>query len=433
MKEIRENNLKKEKNTTKGITLIALVITIVVLIILAGVAINLTLSQNGIFNKAKQARDNYKKAEANEQAALNETADYIEGIGSDGGIKNPTKEKSEIEKNRESGTYMSKTTTLKDDDGNLIKIPQGFKVAEDSGKSVTEGIIIEDKDIKEGVGKNRGNQYVWIPVGNSIKKNDGTSVNITLGRYSFADGVNDKDVDETTVLTKGTPILKQSAENYTQEVLINSCYKELTTARTGTVNSSDRKKDTNTTALDLKGFIDSVRNNGGYYIARYEATYGTDGKANSKVSDNYIDANGTAPTTEGTLWNNIHQIGAAVASRNLYENVTTDLPNSYAWNTAITYIQAFSGNTKYSYQTSKNQSLSNTGKNTDEVCKINDMSSNAAEWITETSSYTNTTSARPATYTGGCFSSSDDNTGCRASLSSTIISKDIMFRTILYM
>ena len=39
----------------KGITLVALVITIVVLIILAGVAISLTLSDNGIFNKAKSA------------------------------------------------------------------------------------------------------------------------------------------------------------------------------------------------------------------------------------------------------------------------------------------------------------------------------------------------------------------------------------------
>ena len=50
----------------KGITLVALVITIVVLIILAGVAISLTLSDNGIFNKATTARDSYQHS-ANEE------------------------------------------------------------------------------------------------------------------------------------------------------------------------------------------------------------------------------------------------------------------------------------------------------------------------------------------------------------------------------
>ena len=58
-----KNIIKKQS----GITLIALVITIVVLIILAGVAINLTLSQNGIFNKATQAREKYSAAEAKER------------------------------------------------------------------------------------------------------------------------------------------------------------------------------------------------------------------------------------------------------------------------------------------------------------------------------------------------------------------------------
>ena len=51
----------------KGITLIALVITIVVLIILAGVAINLTLNNNGIFNKAKEGAQSYNQAEAKEK------------------------------------------------------------------------------------------------------------------------------------------------------------------------------------------------------------------------------------------------------------------------------------------------------------------------------------------------------------------------------
>lgn len=61
----------------KGITLVALVITIVVLIILAGVAISLTLSDNGIFKKATSGRDQYMQAANSEQAGLTNVEGYI--------------------------------------------------------------------------------------------------------------------------------------------------------------------------------------------------------------------------------------------------------------------------------------------------------------------------------------------------------------------
>lgn len=73
---------------------------------------------------------------------------------------------------------------------------------------------------------------MWIPVGNGIKKNDGTIVDITLGRYTFADGTNDKS-DNGITLTKGTPILQQSAEDYIREVPINTYYNELSISRIG--------------------------------------------------------------------------------------------------------------------------------------------------------------------------------------------------------
>ena len=54
-------------NRPNGITLIALVITIIVLIILAGVAINLTLGENGIFKRAETAKLKYEIAQAEEE------------------------------------------------------------------------------------------------------------------------------------------------------------------------------------------------------------------------------------------------------------------------------------------------------------------------------------------------------------------------------
>lgn len=67
----------------KGITLIALVITIIVLLILAGITINLTLGEHGILKMAKEAGKNYQNAAEYEQQAIadffNEAQNIING------------------------------------------------------------------------------------------------------------------------------------------------------------------------------------------------------------------------------------------------------------------------------------------------------------------------------------------------------------------
>ena len=395
--------------------------TIIVLIILAGISISLVIGNNGIMQKAVKGRTDYAGAAINEQLDLNKIEDYIE---------DNTSNKSKIEKLRDSGKYFESPTTIKDENENEIRVPKGFKIAADSGLNVTEGIVIEDNDIIEGIGNGRGNQYVWVPVGNGIKKNDGTTVNITLGRYTFANGVDHKDTNGN-VLAKGTPILQQDAANYTQEVEITNTYgmkhKELATSRVGVASSG--VDGLNTTALNLKGFVDSVKANGGYYIARYEASYGTDKKANSKVSNTYATS---TPNKEGQLWNNITQINAATASRNLYTGVKSDLINSYAWDTAIVYIQNFSGDTDYSKQNSLNEDLANTGTNSDEKCKINDMASNTVEWTTEYCTSTYSSNAFPCTYRGGYYGSSH-YTDSRNFKGATYSNDFLSFRSALYM
>ena len=62
----------KGNSKNRGITLIALIITIVVLIILASVAINITLGNNGIINRAKNARQEFVNAQEHEQAQIND-------------------------------------------------------------------------------------------------------------------------------------------------------------------------------------------------------------------------------------------------------------------------------------------------------------------------------------------------------------------------
>ena len=79
------NRIKEigSENKIRGITLISLVITIVVLIILAVVAVNLSLGNNGLFNKAKTAKEQYQNAQDHEKTEVakysNEIDAYVSG------------------------------------------------------------------------------------------------------------------------------------------------------------------------------------------------------------------------------------------------------------------------------------------------------------------------------------------------------------------
>lgn len=64
----------------KGITLVALVITIIVLLILAGVTITLTLREDGIFKTAEKAGENYTQAQRNELDELNSFQDTVDRV-----------------------------------------------------------------------------------------------------------------------------------------------------------------------------------------------------------------------------------------------------------------------------------------------------------------------------------------------------------------
>ncbi len=85
VKLIKQKMMKKiMKKETNGITLIALVVTIVVLLILAGVSINMVLGQNGIVTKAKDARDKTEQAKQNDLASMDQAVKDIDDILNDG-------------------------------------------------------------------------------------------------------------------------------------------------------------------------------------------------------------------------------------------------------------------------------------------------------------------------------------------------------------
>lgn len=79
--KIEEKHKKKGEMKMKkqrGITLVSLVITIIVLIILAGISINTLVGQNGIITRAQQAKENMILAQKREEEQLNELYKQLE-------------------------------------------------------------------------------------------------------------------------------------------------------------------------------------------------------------------------------------------------------------------------------------------------------------------------------------------------------------------
>ena len=381
----------------RGITLIALVVTIVVLLILAGVSINAIFSENGIIKRAQDAQNKMNNAQESDLNALNDLDKWINnqvngitGGGTTGGDANPstTPKISTLV-----GKVVDKNTKAEDAYGNKITIPKGFKVVAhgtvagsatytysgDNIPAVQDGIVIENGT--------DGNQFVWVPVG-TIKNKNNTTNTITLGRYEFD--------SNTGALKSNTPVQVASVENCTQEVTINTNYKELSVFRAG--NSATDSTAQNATARNLEEFISTTLANGGYYIARFEAS-GTASKITSKYNQ--------------TVLGNITQPNAAKAAREMYGEIkennklvyASDLVNSYAWDTAIVFIQTYSGKTDYaSHNESKTtKAFTATGKNNDKYCNIWDMSGNAYECTTEYSTYSDPRRFCPCVIRGGYY------------------------------
>ena len=151
---------KERKELNKGITLIALVITIIVLLILAGVSIAMLTGQNGILSQAQRAKTETENAAANEAGIL---SDYETKINEELGIKPEA----------EPGHYYEKDTDVTVG-GKPIIIPGGATVSKIPGEyeNIDNGFVIyiTDKQITDEEWQDAENmqktydQFVWVPV-----------------------------------------------------------------------------------------------------------------------------------------------------------------------------------------------------------------------------------------------------------------------------
>ena len=453
MKTIKTAKKQKLKES-KGITLIALVITIIVLLILAGVTIATLTGDNGILKKAGDAKTQTEQAKEDENLKIAIAGSYgtdgklnlkdlKDNLKNQGILTNSNEfplevtvngEKKKIDANgniiesiqslKTKGTVFKDTTTLEDTYGNQVKIPKGFKIANDSATDVTGGIVIEDATYTKTI----GSQFVWIPVGtgeNAIKKANKETVEIELGRYDFT-----KNSDGT---------------------ITTSEYSGSNTEDTTASHNSSRE---NAIAKDIEKFKTSANSNHGYYIGRYEAGV-VDYNSSVSTSNSNNETNWTGYTgdniklvckKEQQVWNYVTQNKASKLSRDMYGSeakVTSDLINSYAWDTAIVFIQKCgteSNSSTYSKtdgqsststrepQTTGTNILKATSK-VDKQCNIFDMAGNCFEWTTETHS----DSYAPCVSRGGNYSYSNYYTSYRGYSNTSRAESIFSFRPLLYL
>ena len=376
---------KIKNKQEKGITLIALVVTIVVLLILAGVSISLVLNNNGVISKAKDAKNQYAEAQTNDEKQLNEVSDWIDTkVGDTTG-----------------GGSVTKI------DG--VPIPAGFVYV---GGTKASGLVISDATADKEKYKGQttvgtdlvGNQFVWIPVENIAD----------YKRTAYSTDVATGTIDSTT---NSEQIKGSSTGSYYTEAM-----------------PSDEKE--------------SVEQNKGYYIGRYEAgdQESTNSKAlrtsSSSTSNKITVKAGQAPYNYVTRTQAKSLAEGFKTQQNYSSSVTTKLVSSYAWDTAIAFIQKtnsdygrsseegnYYNSPTFNYtgiaDTEKNKQTKVKGKSTliptgqtTAVNNIYDMGGNVWEWTTGSYSSTN----YPCTCRGGDYSSGydfDGPAGYRGSWSDT--------------
>ena len=343
----------------KGITLVALVVTIVVLLILAGVSINLVLGDNGIVKKAQEAKTKPEEASKNDLTSMDElTKELEEAINGTGN-------------NDDGNKFMKENTKVAYSDGD-VWIPEGFKIADDSASTVQGGVVIEDKD---------GNQFVWVPVA-------------TIADYKRTAYSTNVATEETDTATNSIKIKYNSDDDY--------------------YFTEALPEDEKTSVDTYKGFYI-----GRYEAGDKESTEAKTLRSSADATKTVTIKANQAPYN---LVTRAQAVGLAegFATKQGYK-AKTKLVSSYAWDTTIAFLQKVNsdygsstpqGNyadTTFSYKDitgasqTKEKDLAElvpTGQTTP-VCNIYDMGGNVWERTTELCSDTNGVySNRGGTYQG---------------------------------
>ena len=303
----------------KGITLIALIITIIILLILVGVSLNLLIKRD-LFGSAEKAVEGTNAKVEEQQTAVDELMGELDEVEKE--IEEQQRQQEEAEKQKNlPGTRVSENTKYIRD-GKTAWIPKGFTVSGiKTEQSIDNGLVIYD--IPEGITpdwtnpdsvKTKYNQFVWIPV--EVKSTDTENSIASFYRSEWT-------ANEST----GGERTNGLSTDYTEPDSTND-----TADKTGIANQ-------------IANLTKSIYKYGGFYIGRYEAGSETERTSSSGVTTlgikqdmypyNYVKW-GDSESSIGTT-------GAVYLSNSLYNTneygATSMLCTGACWDSMLDFIK----------------------------------------------------------------------------------------------
>ena len=264
----KSKSIKYMKDSKNGITLVALVVTIIVLLIFAGVTITILMGDNGIITKAQQAAEGTNIAAEGELQGMNDLGDKMNsilggGTGGDDTVEMP------------SNWDSNKVVAVKSDDGKTVPVPIGFTKSTVLGEgSVDTGFVIKqgsDGSLTSGV-----NEFVWVPVEEPSEMFGTDKDENSLGKlYDFGSSSSPKNPPTAYKWTEAGGVMSWTSATSYREPDIVTAYdgSDATndasdfTATIGNITGAQFKAQLQQEFEDMR---DSVETYGGFYIGRYE-------------------------------------------------------------------------------------------------------------------------------------------------------------------
>ena len=227
-----------------------MVVTIVVLLILAGISLNLVLGQNGIISRAQDARNQTVEGQVNTEKAVNALTDEMEDLISE----------------NENSNY--------DPTADGVVIPEGYYYV---GGTKAKGIVISDnvadKELDKGKENVRrdlaGNQWVWVPVETPSSLYTTVDAGVALAGST---GVKTTKYTNSKIISGMTRGLPGDTSSYREpDILTDSTYAD-NEDRAKTAGFSSLANMAETMVSEYEEMIASLEKYKGFYIGRYELT-----------------------------------------------------------------------------------------------------------------------------------------------------------------
>ena len=376
----------------EGITLVALIITIVVMLILVAVSINILVNSN-LIGHAEKTGDAYAGAIKNEENFGND------GITVNGkryaNLEDVAKGKVLIESNIPGGTKVdeNKEYTIKGETRTAV-IPGGFTISGiDSERTIEDGLVIylipddEIENVKwDGTEKTKYDQFVWIPVTNVNKmfmcqsKTADDECNIELVNGTPTCTNHSNSIAMAGRLYATSPENNFNSSLTTQTYNANDGLREPAKLSSTNSNYVNQEEEAN---LDLQteynNAVKKVIESKGFWIGRYE-TSGMS-SSNDDIAVNIVAGKGTSDGISNVNWYRMYkQQQNYVSKKNLD---TSKIQSTMVFGAAYDQTMLFT-NCATETTTKKDVSTVITGNvETDSYKNIYDLYGNLREWTTE--------------------------------------------------